>query len=113
MRLAIVGSRKFQDYRLLCRVVGNVTGPINYIVSGGASGADKLAERYAHEHGIGLVVYPANWALYGKSAGYRRNQSIVANCDAVLAFWDGQSRGTKHTIDIAQKSGVPVYVKEV
>ena len=113
MILAIVGSRTFQDYVLLCHVVEQVKGNISVIVSGGAEGADTLAERYADEHGIAMKVYPANWALYGKSAGYRRNQTIVHNADAVIAFWDGNSAGTAHTIELARLAGVPVYVKEV
>ena len=113
MILAIVGSQTFQDYALLCRVVGQVKGEVSVIVSGGAIGADTLAERYAGEHGITMRVYPADWILHGKSAGFRRNQTIVHHADAVIAFWDGQSPGTKHTIRLARLAGVPVYVKEV
>jgi len=112
MILGIVGSRGFTDYALLCRVVGQVKGNVSIIVSGGAKGADTLAEKYARERGIELIVYPPNWALYGKSAGFRRNQTIVAHSDAIVAFWDGASRGTAHTIECARLAGVPVYVKE-
>lgn len=113
MILGIVGSRKFHDYAVLCRVVEQVKGNVSVIVSGGAKGADTLAEKYARENGIELIVYPANWALYGKSAGFRRNESIVAHADAVIAFWDGSSRGTLHTIELAKRAGVPVFVKGV
>ena len=80
------------------------------IVSGGARGADSLAEKYAAEKGIPITVVPAEWDKYGKSAGYRRNVQIVAESDEVVAFWDGESKGTQHTIDIAGKAGKKVSV---
>jgi hypothetical protein len=35
---------------------------------------------------------------------------MAANADALVAFWDGQSRGTKHMIDIASARGLVVRV---
>lgn len=113
MILAIVGSRTFTDYSLMCKVLGNVKGNITVIVSGGARGADRLAERYAREHDIELMVIPAEWDLLGKSAGFERNKRIVALADAVIAFWDGRSAGTQHTISLAKIAKKPVYIKEV
>lgn len=103
MRLAIVGSRAFDDYAMLCNVVDELIPPgvTPTIISGGAMGADSLAERYAADHGYQMVVYHANWLVYGKAAGYKRNVNIVGDSTHVVAFWDGMSPGTKHTIDIA------------
>ena len=108
MRLAIVGSRSFNDYAWLCECLSGQE--IDVIISGGARGADSLGARYAHEHGIPLVVYPAQWELYGMSAGYRRNELIVRDCDSVVAFWDYKSRGTGHTIRLAREMGKPVMI---
>lgn len=83
---------------------------ISEIVSGGARGADSLAERYAQENDIQLTVFPAEWDKYGKSAGYRRNHQIIDYADVVLAFWDGQSKGTKHAIELAEKQNKPVFI---
>jgi hypothetical protein len=40
----------------------------------------------------------------GKKAGPVRNQQIVDKADVVIAFWNGDSRGTKSTIEITKKS---------
>ena len=77
MKIAVVGSRSFSDYDLLCKVMSEYEPTL--IVSGGAQGADSLAERYAREHGIELRVFKAQWGVYGKEAGFRRNRYIVMN----------------------------------
>ncbi len=113
MRLAIVGSRSFTDYRLMlntvqkmqiCRMIEG-TSTLATIVSGGASGADSLAKKLAYNYDLDYVEFPALWDLYGKSAGYKRNMQIVGYCDKLIAFWDGKSKGTKHSIDLAEKQG--------
>ena len=111
MKLAIVGSRTFDDYRLVCKYAGLfVFEDIKEIVSGGARGADSLAGRYAKQFVIPLKVFEAEWDKYGKSAGFIRNQTIVDNCDMVLAFWDGESRGTADTIEKAKKAKKPTFI---
>ena len=80
------------------------------IVSGTAAGADTLGERYAQEKGYEVKKFPAQWDLYGKSAGYKRNQQMAEYADGLIAFWDGKSKGTKHMIDIANKMGLKVRV---
>lgn len=111
MRVAIVGSRDFTDFEYLekwvLRTLIHDIGVDDFrtlkIVSGGARGADTLAEMFAHRHNISTNIFPANWNKYGKKAGYLRNIEIVNNCDFLIAFWDGESKGTKMTIDIAKK----------
>jgi predicted Rossmann fold nucleotide-binding protein DprA/Smf involved in DNA uptake len=102
MKLAIVGTRTFTDYEFLCWEVNKFSN-ITEIISGGAKGADKLAEQYAKEHKIPLSIYPADWNKYGNSAGPIRNKTIVENADEIIAFWDGESPGTKSTIELAKK----------
>lgn len=80
------------------------------IISGGARGADTLAEQFAQEYSYVTKIFPANWDKYGKAAGPIRNKQIVDHCDILVAFWDGTSRGTKHSIDIAEKQGKPVII---
>ena len=104
-RVAVVGGREFNDYVLLAEELQQHVPFI--LVSGGARGADSLAERFANKHGLEKLIFEADWNKYGKSAGYRRNVTIVEHADLVIAFWDGKSKGTKHTIDIAEKKGVP------
>lgn len=77
---------------------------ITHIVSGGARGADSLAEKFAREYNKKLIVYRADWNRYGKGAGFIRNATIINACDYCVAFWDGQSHGTKHDIDLCKQS---------
>ena len=69
---------------------------IEAVVWGGARGADSLAERYAQERGLKMIVFPAQWKKYGRRAGFIRNVNIIRECDVCFAFWDGESHGTKH-----------------
>jgi len=111
MRVAIVGGRDFPNaYVAVFTWLENHAHPDWVIVSGGARGVDAAAKLYAGTNGHGYVEYPADWKTYGRSAGYRRNRDIVANSDAVVAFWDGKSRGTKHSIDIAREMGKPLII---
>lgn len=112
IKLAIVGGRNFSDYEYLKRSINNLRTKYQVIeiVSGGANGADSLGERYAKENKIPTKIFPAQWDIYGRSAGYRRNILIVDECDVVAAFWDGYSKGTKHTIDIARAQDKPVLI---
>lgn len=110
MKVLICGSRAFNDYELLKKVIRNPK-KISTIITGCAKGADMLAIRYALEHNIPIEKYPAEWDVYGKSAGIRRNIIMVNKADAILAFWDGKSKGTKFTIDYAIKSNK--YIKVI
>ena len=107
-RLLIAGSRDFNDYQLL----KNSIKPENVecIISGCARGADTLAIRYAEEFNIPVEKYPADWNRYGRSAGYIRNKVMVDRATAVICFWDGQSKGTQHTINITKEAKKPLKV---
>lgn len=105
-RVIVAGGRDFSNYELLesklNRILQNITDEI-VIVCGMARGADTLGERYAKANGIRVEYYPADWNKYGKSAGYIRNEQMAKNADALIAFWDGKSKGTKNMIDVAEK----------
>ena len=124
MKLAIIGSRKFNDYDRLCRVMDSHYGlydghrnlweyQVTEVVSGAAKGADSLAKRWAYDRGAKLTEYIPDWDRLGKGAGFVRNQKIIDDCDEVLAFWDGTSRGTRDSIKkahAARKTTLIVYV---
>lgn len=112
LKVAVVGGRDFKDYSLLRNTLNNLYGevcPIT-VVSGGARGADNLAEKYAKCYNMNLKVFKADWETYGKSAGMIRNKEIVKYADEVVAFWNGESKGTKNTIDTAEKMGKKVTI---
>lgn len=113
MKLIIAGGRDFDDYDLLkdridFRLNGDYTNL--EIVSGTARGADRLGERYAKENNIPIKRFPADWDKYGKSAGYIRNEQMAKYGTMLVAFWDGESRGTKHMIDLAKKYHLPIEI---
>lgn len=123
LRILIAGSRDFADYEYLKSCVSKFLKEHKdrtiTIVSGNARGADKLGEKYAIENGIKLRRFPADWAKFGKSAGFIRNNQMLEyiqenDCEcAVLAFWDGKSHGTKHTITTAKKRGIETVIYRV
>lgn len=118
MKVAIVGSQTFTDYELM----KNTLAPfeITQVISGGAKGADTLAENYADEFGIDKDIIPADWdnleaepcfvkkrndgSEYNTLAGFNRNTDIVEKAELIIAFWDGESPGTKDTITKALNS---------
>jgi hypothetical protein len=116
MRVAIVGSRDFPSEQRVRAYVdalfeeGDDPSLRPVIVSGGARGVDSWACQAALARGWEVDVHPADWDTYGKSAGYRRNQDIVLSSDLVVAFWDGKSKGTRHSIDLALRYLVPLEV---
>lgn len=105
VKLAIVGSRSFEDYDLLKRYIFDHynINEIACIVSGGAKGADSLAKRFSIEYSIKLIEFLPEWEKYGKGADYVRNKLIWENADEGLAFWDGKSKGTQHSFEISKK----------
>lgn len=116
-KVIIAGSRGFSNYKLLreqCnkflrekRKTSNII-----VVSGNARGADTLGEKYAQDEGFTLEIYQAQWKKFGKRAGYRRNEQMAEVADALIAFWDGSSKGTKHMIDIMNEKNLLVRVVE-
>lgn len=134
VRVIIAGSRGFDNYkslRLKCykvfselsknNILSNIVMkdiPNIEIISGTAKGADKLGEQFASDWGIKVKRFPADWNVYGKSAGYIRNEQMAKyamsdnSYGVLIAFWDGESKGTKHMIDLARKHGLDIYVEK-
>ena len=113
--VVIAGGRDFDDYDLLERKCDYylkdkiAEGYSIVIVSGRARGADTLGERYAKKRGFEIDAHPANWDL-GKQAGYLRNKEMANVADALIAFHDGSSKGTKHMIDLAKKKQLLIRI---
>jgi hypothetical protein len=100
MRMAIVGSRNWKDQGAIRKFLADLPSD-TIIISGGAAGVDTMAEHFATERGLATEILKPDWNKNGKSAGILRNYDIVAKSEYVVAFWDGKSNGTKHTIDTA------------
>jgi hypothetical protein len=110
MRTIIAGSRNIEDYELLLDAINASGFSISEILSGKARGVDAMGESYGRKHKIPLKYFPADWNKHGKSAGIRRNIEMAENADALIALWDGKSKGTYHMIETAKKKGLKVFV---
>lgn len=121
MRVIIAGGRNFDNYELLCERCDHYLHRLDKveIVSGRQMtetedgrfiGADYLGELYACEKGYPVMPFPARWKSLGSSAGPTRNAEMAAYADALIAFWDGRSRGTANMIEEANKKGIPVRI---
>ena len=117
MKLAIIGSRTFNDFPLLLDYLTSYffnslprVFRFDTVISGGAAGADRLGERFADDYEIEKQIFKPEWDKYGKSAGFKRNQQIVDACDIVLAFWNGESKGTQDTIEKAKRAKKPTFI---
>jgi len=108
IKLAVVGSKSFNNYSIMEQTLAPLFPFV--LVSGGVKGADSLAERFARENDLETIIHFPEWKKYGRKAGYLRNTFIVRDCDKLIAFWDGESKGTKMTIDLAEKSGKPCSI---
>jgi predicted Rossmann fold nucleotide-binding protein DprA/Smf involved in DNA uptake len=106
MKLAIIGSRNIGSI--------NIDEHVDFrpecVISGGAQGVDNIAEKWAKDKGIKTMIIRPDWQRFKGGAAIRRNHTIVEAADMVLAFWDGKSKGTKYTIDLAQRIGKAVKV---
>jgi hypothetical protein len=113
MKTIIAGSRDITDYQTIDDAMNACGWLPTAIISGAARGVDTLGETWGETHGILIYQFPAEWDKYGKSAGYKRNEQMAKYAQALVAIWDGKSRGTKHMIDIATKAGLTVYIHRV
>ena len=114
-RLIVAGSRNFNNYELLKQKCDSLLSQKRLthsivIISGTARGADRLGERYAAERGYRIERFPADWDRNGIAAGPIRNSQMAAHADALVAFWDGKSRGTRDMIERAEKHNLPIRV---
>lgn len=116
--IGVVGSRGYDDYNELKRILDDHIEFLKctslkklkiIIVSGGAEGADKLAERYAKSRRLKTKIYLPDWSFGGRG-GPIRNQNIVKKSNEIFAFWDGVSPGTQSTIKIANQKKVKIFV---
>ena len=113
MKTIIAGSRTFTDYKKLCEVCDHILQDQTdiEIVSGAYyKGADKLGEQYAQERGYKITQFPADWKRFGKAAGPKRNEQMANYANALITFWDGKSKGTKHMLEVATKFGLNTII---
>lgn len=117
-KLIVAGGRDFDDYKTLSTKLNNIRSIIIgddiaddlEIVCGKARGADSLGEKWAKANHVGIKYFPADWDKYKKSAGYLRNKQMAEYGDALIACWDGKSKGTKHMINLAKEYDISIML---
>lgn len=109
MIVAIVGSREYPRMQAVRDFVEQLSID-TIVVSGGARGVDRTAAHAARARGLIVIEFFADWQRYGQSAGFRRNEEIVKLAERVVAFWDGKSKGTAHTLRLARDAWKPVEI---
>ncbi len=122
-RVIVAGSRNYKDYRRISSVLSEFIRKFSEdgirpeFISGGCRGVDTLAERFCKLHDYPIKVFNADWATYGKRAGYLRNKQMAEYAaetgGSLLAFWDGESRGTKMMIDLAKEQNLNVDIVSI
>lgn len=112
MNVAIIGGRDFDDFELLESIlVSSIDlSKVSNIVSGGAKGADRLAEMFAEKYELEMIIHKADWKLHGRGAGIIRNEHIIKDSDMIFAFWDGKSKGTQNSILRAQRLNKKLHI---
>ena len=110
MKVIIAGSRSINDYALVKQAIEKAAFSITEVVSGGANGVDKLGEKWALENNIPIKQFLPDWNAHGKAAGPIRNSEMVAYSDALIAVYDGISKGTKDTITKVQNANKQAFI---
>lgn len=113
MKTIIAGSRGITDYYVVLAAILESNFEITEVVSGTARGVDSLGETYAVRNKLPIAKFPADWDRFGKRAGFLRNADMALYADALIAVWDGKSKGTKHMIDCAKLQGLKTYIHYV
>lgn len=113
LNLGVVGSRTFSDRDLIFAWLDRIhkdLGPFDKLVTGDAQGADLIAESWGKKNNINVKICYADWTNLGNKASYLRNISVIDNSDLVIAFWDGDSKGTAHAIRVTRMVNKPLLV---
>jgi len=130
MKVIIAGSRTITDISVVEKAIEasgfDQSFGITEIISGTAKGVDRLGEKWAEERRLPVSYFRPKWDdleapgavikvnSYGKQynarAGHDRNEEMAKHADALIAIWDGKSRGTKNMIENARKYGLKVYI---
>lgn len=113
MKTIIAGSRTINKMSVLVTAIEKSGFEITEVVSGCADGVDKMGELWAVCNKIQIKNFPANWATYKRSAGIVRNIEMGNYAEALIAVWDGASRGTMHMITYANSKGLKVYIHRI
>ena len=110
MKTIIAGSRSLNKIEHVIEAVRLSNFNITEVISGEAVGIDSQGKNWAFIHDIPVKSFPAEWDVYGKRAGYIRNDEMAKYGEALILVWDGISKGSKHMLDLAKKYNLEICV---
>lgn len=110
MKVIIAGGRDFTNYALVEEAIKRSAFEITQVVSGNAKGVDTLGEVWALANNVPVEAFPADWATHGRAAGPIRNREMADYADALIAIWDGESKGTANMIMQARNKKLNVFI---
>jgi predicted Rossmann fold nucleotide-binding protein DprA/Smf involved in DNA uptake len=110
VRVIIAGSRSLVEAGVVARAAEASGFHITQVISGGARGIDRLGEDWAASQGIPFRRFDPDWKMFKRGAGPQRNRKMAQAADALIAIWDGRSRGTSDMIQTAKKFNLQVFV---
>lgn len=103
MKVLVCGGRDYKDRKRVYNILSEINP--SCVISGAANGADTFAKDWAIVNKVNLILVPAKWDKYGKSAGFKRNAEMLTfEPDKVVAFPGG--KGTDMMVALAEKAGV-------
>jgi len=113
-RIIIAGGRDMDDtdfgFSHISHLLQNLENELMTIVDGTAKGADTVGRLWGEkEDGVSVKHFKPDWSQ-GKTAGFKRNKEMAEYGTHLIAFWDENSRGTKHMIDNAKRLGLEVKI---
>jgi hypothetical protein len=113
VKVIIAGSRTITSREKMEQAIAKAGFLITEVVCGGASGVDELGRKWAFDNNIRCSLFPADWERYKKAAGPLRNRDMAAYADALIAVWNGKSRGTRSIIEEIKRLGKPFWLEQV
>lgn len=112
MRLLVYGGRDYTNRTFMVEVMQYIHehyGPIRMVITGGAPGADTIADEIADDAGLQRVIYPANWNGQDKAAGAIRNSIMLAEGRPTHGLEFPGGTGTADMHAKLSKAGIEIF----
>lgn len=113
MKTIIAGSRSLIAIDMVYAAIAQSNFVITEVVCGGANGVDLIGKQWGASRGIPVKDFPPDWKQFGRAAGPIRNRQMATYADALIAIWDGKSRGTRSMIDLAHRQHLKVFIHQI
>ena len=111
MKVIIAGSRSIDDYSLVVQAMQRCGYNVTEVVTGCATGVDRMGEQWARANDIPIKEMPADWNRHGNSAGPQRNRAMAEYADAAVIIWDCESRGTRNMVENMIRRKKPYHLQ--